>query len=65
MYKTVKSSAILEGAMFIQGAALNSLINMEFFLFFLRKFSQLHALLKPPRLLDIFPAYTLLKLHAY
>ena len=24
---------------------------MEFFLFFLRKFSQLHALLEPPRLL--------------
>ena len=30
---------------------LNSLISMEFFLFFLRTFSQLHALLEPPRLL--------------
>ena len=30
---------------------LKSLISMEFFLFFLRKFSQLHALLEPPSLL--------------
>ena len=30
---------------------LKSLISMEFFLFFLRKFSQLHALLEPLRLL--------------
>ena len=29
---------------------LKSLISMEFFLFFLRKISQLHALLEPPRL---------------
>ena len=54
---------------------------MEFFLFFLRKFSQLHALLEPPRLLisekpasnTVFlcnkyiknPTYMLLELHAY
>ena len=30
---------------------LKSLISMEFFLFFLRKFSQLHALLETPCLL--------------
>ena len=30
---------------------LKSLISMEFFLFFFRKFCQLHALLEPPRLL--------------
>ena len=30
---------------------LKSLISMEFFLFFLRKFYQLHALLEPSRLL--------------
>ena len=30
---------------------LKSLTSMEFLLFFLRKFSQLHALLEPPRLL--------------
>ena len=29
---------------------LKSLISMEFFLFFLGKISQLHALLEPPRL---------------
>ena len=31
-------------------STLKSLISMEFFLFFLRKISQLHALLEPPRL---------------
>ena len=34
----------------IRGVTLKSLISMEFFLFFLRKISQLHALLEPPRL---------------
>ena len=41
---------------------LNSLISMEFFLFFLRNFSQLHALLEPPRLL-IFEEFS--HLHDY
>ena len=41
---------------------LNSLISMEFFLFFLREFSQLHALLEPPRLL-IFEEFS--QLHHY
>ena len=41
---------------------LKSLIGMEFFLFFLRKFSQLHALLEPPRLL-IFEEFS--HLHDY
>ena len=31
---------------------LKSLISVEFYLFFLRKFSQLHALLEPPRPFD-------------
>ena len=35
--------------LFMKGT-LKSLISMEFFLFFLRKISQLHALLEPPRL---------------
>jgi hypothetical protein len=47
-----------------ENSTLKSLISMEFFLFFLRKFSQLHALLEPPGLLifekpatDIFLCY--------
>ena len=39
-----------EGADVIKTSTLKSLISMEFFLFFLRKNSQLHALLEPPRL---------------
>ena len=37
---------------FLMVSTLKSLISMEFFLFFLRKNSQLHALLEPPRLFD-------------
>ena len=35
---------------FLMVSTLKSLISMEFFLFFLRKISQLHALLETPRL---------------
>ena len=43
-------------------STLKSLISIEFFLFFLRQFSQLHALLEPPRLL-IFEEFS--HLHDY
>ena len=41
----------LEATTWQYARTLKSLISMEFFLFFLRKNSQLHALLEPPRLL--------------
>ena len=45
-----KLSRLVEHSRIFRLLTLKSLISMEFFLFFLRKISQLHALLEPPRL---------------